>query len=44
MTDLGSWDEIDYKFKIRDYQNKATKEEIAIRKWNLDIDEINLKD
>lgn len=41
--ELGEWDKIDYKFKVREYSNRVVKEEIAIQKWQIEIDEINLK-
>jgi hypothetical protein len=43
MVDLGEWDKVDYQFKVRETQNKITKEEIQIGKWELDKDEISLK-
>ena len=41
--ELGEWDEIDYRFKIREYQNRVTKEEILIGKLEIQRSEIYLK-
>ena len=41
--ELGELDEIDYKFKIREYQNKLAKEDILIGKLEIQRSEIYLK-
>jgi len=41
--ELGEFDEIDYKFKIREYQNKVAKEDILIGKLEIQRSEIYLK-
>jgi len=42
FMEIGEWDQADYKFKVREYKNKITKQEIMIGRWQLEKDEISL--